>query len=68
MKLIRLTMKLTFPEPDQQGPQEAPTAPHRLHAPSPGLMTVGGMGSNSLTMLMIWMMMMNDRSPHLIHC
>ena len=21
--------------------------PHRLHAPSPGLMTVGGMGSNS---------------------
>ena len=40
VRLLALTISL------QRDPQEAPV--HRLHAPSPGLMTVGGMGSNSL--------------------
>ena len=36
VRLLTLTTSL------QRGPLS-----HRLHAPSPGLMTVGGMGSNS---------------------
>ena len=36
-----LTRTISF----QQSPLEAPS--HQLHAPSPALLTVGGMGSNS---------------------
>ena len=45
----------------QRGPLETPIGSHRLHAPSPGLITVGGMGRNSCLLMMRHMtMMMNN--------